>query len=312
MYGFKGADRLLGQAGRDDLYGFEGRDDIYGQGGNDKLSGGDGMDRLLGEIGSDTLKGGNSRDYLFNGPGDDKLVGGPDESYDELYMAWSDAEGDDLFDGGKGADLYILGYQRFSDWGHATISDSDIDPMPGQSVSVGDTLDTSGAYSLRGLTITLSPGPGPEVTDSEGTNTVEWSGPGEFLRVDGGNGDDTITGDEWPNVLRGWAGTNTIDGGGGNDVVNSSDNGGSLSGGDDNDSLAGYRSAILRGDNGNDHIVVGGAAFGMPSALTSSVEGGAGDDNIEALNGSPDIIDCGDGTDTATFDADLDTLRNCE
>jgi hypothetical protein len=38
----------------------------------------------------------------------------------------------------------------------------------------------------------------------------------------------------------------------------------------------------------------------------------AGNDEIRARNGSPDTIDCGDGTDTVTFDAGVDKLTNCE
>jgi serralysin len=137
MYGFKGDDRLLGEGGNDDLYGFDGRDGLLGGAGADKLSGSDGIDNLVGEGGPDFLNGGNAKDYLYNGLGNDKVFGGPDGSSDELHMAWRDARGDDLFNGGDGADLYILGRDRYSNWGHATISDSDANPAPGQSVSGG-------------------------------------------------------------------------------------------------------------------------------------------------------------------------------
>jgi hypothetical protein len=299
IYAFKGDDKLFGRAARDDLYGFEGRDEVYGQEGNDKLSGADGGDYLNGSSGSDFLNGGNSGDALEGGIGDDEVYGGPDESNDEVFVTGGD--GDDLLDGGKGNDTYYF-WVSFSHpetgW-HATISDSDINPAPGQDVSSGDKLD----FELwwKDLTITLSPGPGPEVTDAKGTSTIQWSAPGEFYSVYGGGGDDVMTGDEWPNRLMGSGGSDTINGGGGNDVLYSgiarccgaADSSGSIGGGD-----------------GDDQIMVGSDDAG--SGITSQVEGGAGDDNIKALNGSPDNIDCGDGTDTATFDADLDTLTNCE
>jgi Ca2+-binding RTX toxin-like protein len=157
----------------------------------------------------------------------------------------------------------------------------------------------------------LSPGPGPEVTDNTGTNTAEWSVAGEFFRVDTGYGDDTITGDAWRNVLLGREGTNTINGRGGNDNVISDGNGGSLSGGDGNDLLMGQRGATLRGGNGNDVIYALSSPNDPPPVLTSYAEGGAGDDEISAQNASPDVIDCGDGTDTVTYDA-MDTVTNCE
>ena len=110
-----------------------------------------------------------------------------------------------------------------------------------------------------------------------------------------------------------WAhrGANTIEGKAGDDVVRSSGNGGSLSGGDGNDTLNGYRDATVRGGNGND-LISAGSPSGSASAPTSDVGGGTGNDEIEAQNASPDIIDCGDGTDTVAFDAGLDTVINFE
>jgi Ca2+-binding RTX toxin-like protein len=310
MYGFKGEDSLLGEGGNDDLYGFDGRDVIIGDAGADKVSGSDGIDSLSGGGGPDSLNGGNGVDYLYNGPGNDRVFGGPDGSSDELYMAGRDAGGDDLFNGGDGADAYLLGYYPYNNWGHATISDSDANPAPGQSVTRGDSIGAD-MYSSKDLTISLSPGPGPEVTDNRGTNTVEWSAAGEFFRVYGGEGDDTITGDGWRNVLFGEGGTNTISGRGGNDNVISDGNGGSLSGGDGNDLLSGFRAATLRGGNGDDVIYPMSSPDDPPPVLTSYTEGGAGDDEISAQNASPDVIDCGDGTDTVTYD-EMDTVTNCE
>lgn len=77
---------------------------------------------------------------------------------------------------------------------------------------------------------------------------------------------------------------------------------------DGDDYLDNGHDGTLRGGNGNDHI----RAVAVYSGSQSDVQGGAGDDNIEAHNGVGDIIDCGDGTDTVTFDAGLDTVTNCE
>jgi Ca2+-binding RTX toxin-like protein len=93
--------------------------------------------------------------------------------------------------------------------------------------------------------------------------------------------------------------------------VNSDDDGGTLGGGDGNDNIAGHRGATLLGGVGNDHMIVEGADLEPSSSLSPKVQGGAGDDDIQARNGSPDTIDCDDGTDTVTFDA-MDTVTNCE
>ena len=297
MYGFKGDDRLFGRAARDDLYGFDGSDAIYGQAGNDKVSGSDGRDSLDGSRGSDSLNGGNNPDYLDGGAGDDEMYGGSDESNDTFVVV--DGDGTDLLNGGKGDDTYDFegSFSRPGAGWHATISDSGVNPSSDQAVSAGDKLDFG--IWWRDLTIHLSPGPGPEVTDNAGNSTIQWSAPGEIYSVFGGEGDDVITGDKWANRLMGWEGSDTISGGDGNDVLYSStnlccyfDTGGSIGGG-----------------SGNDLIVVANEGT---DTVTSQVEGGAGDDDIRARNLSPDNIDCGDGTDTVTFDAGIDTLTNCE
>jgi Ca2+-binding RTX toxin-like protein len=96
-------------------------------------------------------------------------------------------------------------------------------------------------------------------------------------------------------------GSDTMSGGGGNDVLYSNSN---LCCGDYD------RSGSIGGGNGNDLIIV--ASYETGSSITSRAQGGAGDDDIRARNGSPDVIDCGEGTDTVTFDAGMDTLSNCE
>ena len=310
IYGLKGDDALFGRPGRDDLYGFEGGDIAYGGAGSDKLFGGDGRDDLNGEADSDSLNGGDSWDYLDGGGGNDSVFGGRDGASDSI-VTYGGYGGRDLLNGAGGADWYSFESVYATPnagWGHVTISDSDTNPAPGQGVSSGDELSFPRWYWP--LTITLSPGSGPEVSDAKTSSTIQWSGAGEIHKVTGTGGDDTIIGDQWANRLLGAQGANTIEGRAGDDVVRSSGNGGSQSGGDGNDTLSGFRGATLRGGNGND-LISAGSPSGSTSAPTSDVGGGAGNDEIEAQNGSPDIIDCGEGTDTVTYDA-ADTVTNCE
>ncbi|HEX2742728.1 MAG TPA: hypothetical protein VHM69_19970 [Rubrobacter sp.] len=112
--------------------------------------------------------------------------------------------GDDLLAGDEGRDIYLFGTPTDPGWGNDTISDSD--PTPGGGVNV---LSFAGVDGNRNVTVTLSPG--PEATD--GTNAVEWVDAGDFRKVVGGSGDDVITGDEWPNIIDGGFGANTINGG---------------------------------------------------------------------------------------------------
>lgn len=211
MYGFKGDDRLFGRGARDDLYGFDGRDNIYGQAGNDKVSGSNGGDSLYGGTGPDFLNGGNNADDLDGGPGNDEVFGGPGE-YSDTFYNWDGNGGDDLLDGGGGGDWYIFWYsfsRPNAGWGHTTISDSDINPDPGQTGTSRDTLDFEVWW--RDLTIDLSPDAGSEVTDTTGESTIRWSERGEFYRVISGSGDDIVEAkDGFPNTIDCGEGTDTI------------------------------------------------------------------------------------------------------
>lgn len=126
-------------------------------------------------------------------------------------------------------------------------------------------------YSAEtGLTVRLSPGDGPEATD--GTNTVEWAEPHEFYGVLGSEADDTISGDDNPNVIYGGRGADTISGGGTSDD--------------------------LYGGGGDDELFAdGGGPYG------DDLSGGKGDDALEGSDGSTQFhFGPGWGHDTITGD----------
>ena len=201
LYAFRGSDLLFGNGGRDDLYGFRGYDALRGGDGSDKLGGGPDKDELYGNGGPDVLNGGNTGDYMQGGDGNDKLFAGSGGT------AYASTES---LDGGRGADLLSGGpgfeyYHFYPGFGNDTISDSDANAI----IFHGSQED---------LSIRLSAGPGPEASD--GTNSVEW-GDSIKIRLVGGSGDDTITGDYRSNDLAGSGGSDTINGGRGNDTLSS-------------------------------------------------------------------------------------------
>ena len=120
--------------------------------------------------------------------------------------------------------------------------------------------------------------------------------------LDGGAGDDTLTG--------GLADNNTLLGGDGDDQINGrSGHGSTIHGGAGDDTIAGgggndklYGEAgndSLDGDNGDD-LLDGGP--GQDQLKGDSVATDAGNDTIEAADGERDIVSCGYGTDVADVD----------
>jgi Ca2+-binding RTX toxin-like protein len=112
IYGFFGADRLIGGSGKDEIFGGMGDDVITGAAGDDYLEGGEGKDTLDGAEGNDALFGKGDDDVLLGAAGDDLLAGGLGDDVliggdgnDELRGA----RGKDELDGGVGNDQLFGG-----------------------------------------------------------------------------------------------------------------------------------------------------------------------------------------------------------
>src|SRR4051794_2125143 len=91
----------------------------------------------------------------------------------------------------------------------------------------------------------VSPGPGVDYGTS-GNDTMNDSGSGVGLTIYGGDGNDTITGTAYDDIIYGAGGSDTIHGGGGNDIIY----------GDNNDSVcdSGSWADTIYGDTGDDTI----------------------------------------------------------
>ena len=125
--------------------------------------------------------------------------------------------------------------------------------------------------------------------------------------LSGGDGNDTLNGNDGGDALNGNLGDDTLNGGAGNDTLSGSDgndalNGNvgddTLSGGDGNDKLNGGDGVnTLRGGDGDDTL------DREPAPRTPAhrrprrrhLVGGAGDDQIVAIDGFADTITCGAG-----------------
>jgi Ca2+-binding RTX toxin-like protein len=184
--------KCVGTDRPDLMKGTRGLDAMYGRDKGDTLKGFGEGDALLGQMGDDTLLGGARQDFVIGGLDDDTLRGG-----DAL-------------------DIY---YFERSEWGQDTISEV----SPRNIVRLPDGENFGGTITT---TLNSDSGPVPEVTNSENTSTVNWSG-SVISIVIGSTGNDTITGNDAANDIFDGEGRetdrDTISGAGGDDLIDVQD-----------------------------------------------------------------------------------------
>jgi VCBS repeat-containing protein len=156
---------------------------------------------------------------------------------------------------------------------------------------------------------TINGGSGNDVvTGTTGNDTIN-GGNGNDL-VDGGDGDDVISGGNGADTLIGGRGNDNLDGGNGNDVLDGGVGNNQLFGGNGNDILqAGDRNNMMDGGNGDDVLSAGNGNNALTGGngndtLTvgngdNSLSGGNGNDILSAGNGN-NALAGGDGNDTLT------------
>jgi Ca2+-binding RTX toxin-like protein len=205
----KGNFDLFGDAG-DDTLTLVGQSSgtLIGGDGNDTVVGGPVRDNVIGGNGNDRLRGGGGDDELFAGPGDDFLAG--EDGNDDLF---GEAGNDDLF-GGLGNDSVIGG--DGNDTFNALVSKDGADSFSGGAGT--DTANYGARQFGAGTVLTVSlDGVANDGEPNEGDNMAT-----DVENVNGAVGQNRITGNSGPNVLRGGQSSDTIqavDGISGNDTV---------------------------------------------------------------------------------------------
>ena len=185
---------------------------LFGGAGNDTLTGGSGNDLLFGQAGADTLNGEAGNDLLFGGDGKDILTGGPgnDQVFGEAgndIMIWNPGDGSDTFEGGAGDDIALVnggnGAETFTITANGTrVRFDGVSPAP-FSLDIGTTES-----------LVLHAGAGNDtITASNGLSSLIG------LTLDGGDGNDTITGGDGADQLIGGTGNDLVAGGRGNDTA---------------------------------------------------------------------------------------------
>ncbi len=240
-----------------------GNDVLSGGTGDDFLDGGDGNDTLIGGAGNDTLRGGAAGlDLHYGGDGDDVII---------IDRA-SDIVAGERYDGGAGQDSLILNFNTDGDLSGVTLAGIEsltqsyfnfdteltaaqlnaVTSISGQSF----TLTTGGNVSMTGAAINTQifnladAGTGFNLTGS--TQTY-------LITVNGGAGDDRITGGAMADTLNGGGGADVLTGGAGNDIIN-----------------GGLGADVMRGGAGDD-------VFTVDNSGDNVVEGsGGGNDSIFA------------------------------
>jgi Ca2+-binding RTX toxin-like protein len=208
--------------------------------------------------------------------------------------------------------------------GHgATCSAAGIDQV---RINVADGDDAVyGYYTTAPLIVDAGAG-NDTVVAGQGTNTIfggegndalttTASGIPQSSTFDGGPGDDVITALEGRDTTRGnphggvfFTGVrDQITCGDGNDVAKVDRLDTLAPGCEDVTTFVDFATVLLRGTPGKDVIRAPRVAY-----RNYSIEAGAGNDRIDAVNGARDVVDCGRGHDAVVADRTDRVARNCE
>ncbi|MCI4645645.1 MAG: hypothetical protein MRY64_12770, partial [Hyphomonadaceae bacterium] len=297
---------ITGAGGDDTITGNSRNNTVWGRVGNDIIDGAGGLDSLYGDWGNDTLIGGAGADSLYGEMDDDLLQGGEDD--DQLFGGY----GNDRLEGGLGAD------SMFGEAGNDTIVlDTDDIRVDGNGIALDmggagfDTLEL--AAGTRFVTNRLSLYGFEGFIGAELNDRVRGDLSDVNYRLEGGAGDDELTGNNGDDVLIGGAGSDLLLGNGGDDrlVIDTDDilrdsNGAIDIGGagfdtlviaDDSrfvtNGLAAYGLEGFEGGSANDRV------RGNLNTVDYVLNGGAGDDELSGRGGNDTLIG-GLGSDTLT------------
>ncbi len=264
LAGGKGDDYLDAGFGGGMVSGGEGNDTLK-SGGDATLDGGDGNDFLEGGPGSTDFVGGDGFDTInyanaeifkgkgisYTGAGVVFSDGGYQDTYSSIEKVIGSAFDDDItdaddsmhLDGGAGKDFISGG--KGDDWINGGAGVDTLDGGEGT-----DTLSFEGAAVAVNVTLgaagTEKIGAGGEAAGDKFKN---------FENIVGGNGGDTLTGNELNNILYGGLGKDNITGADGNDRILGAEDNDTINGGIGDDLLDGGAGAdSITGNTGFDTV----------------------------------------------------------
>ena len=278
----------------DTLRGSDGRDTLIGDAGNDFAVGDLGDDLIITGIGDDTGYGGGGNDTIFGEEGNDFLAGqGGRDSIDggdgEDELIWRGiGDGVDTLLGGNGGDLVSV-----------NASDAANTINIGQDIMRRLTVTEGNASVVIDPTVSSVRVNGGQGADTITVNNVSLIGLSE-LQLNGDSGDDMIDASS-TNLgllrleLAGGIGNDTLFGSQGGDLINGDENEDSINGnggddvinGDDDILTGGDGNDSVNGNDGNDNILGG---LGDDVLDNDFADGGAGNDTVIGGFGNDALI----------------------
>jgi Ca2+-binding RTX toxin-like protein len=291
-------------------------------------SGNDDANVIVGNAGANAINAGAGNDVIAGGQGDDTLDGG---AGDDIYF-YNQGEGRDLVTDASGTDTLRFGSGITLD----SVAARTV-VVNGQNRVLVSILGADGQETVQGVEFAAGASNGGpierfEFTDSTG-QVIQSSTLSQLLvtsrTLNGGNGNDVLTGDRSDDTI--WAsngndtvygragrdklygdnGADKLFGEGGDDLLDGGNDSDELWGGAGNDRLDGGNGAdLLAGGTGNDKLYGGNDSDAM--------DGGAGDDLLDGSNGDDamyagagdDTLDGGNGSDNMAAGAGNDTISS--
>ena len=333
VIGSSHGDHLSGGGGNDALYGRDGDDTLDGGGDDDELDGGGGNDALYGRDGDDTLDGGGDDDELDGGGGYDIIIGGgdsrPEDSGSSDYSASSEDSGGDSYSGsatasaqaGSGTPPALAPASAAPTPDSAVASDSSTPnaqagsgspPAAAAPIPVPATASAAPAGASPGTGDTVSyeeETEGFRIDLDEARSDVDIDGDGSADQTTGtarrGDGEDAPSADA--EIEDHLLGIENVEGSQASDVVSGDSGSNYLSGNDGDDAISGRDgNDTLVGGEGDDTLDGGGGRDVLVDGVgDDTIAAGDDDDTIFATDDDGhDVIDGGEGTDTAVYSGD--------
>lgn len=332
VLGGSGNDTLQGGPSDDLMNGGEGNDLINGNGGNDTIFGGSGVDTINGGEGNDSIDGQGGADVIDAGNGDDIFVWRGASSGNDTVTNASGADGVQItLDGSSnvvtiGQSAIPLGgiysFLQVTDGGATLTVDSSVAQVTVDGGNGDDTITVNDIDRVCRGAVIVRGGNGDDLLTGLNAKIGQMR-----LRMEGGNGNDTLVGTSGDDTLSGDAGIDRIKaglgddlvlGGAGIDTINGEGGNDTLIGGDGSDTLVGDGADTLFGDAGNDSLIGDqGNDILSGGEGDDTANGGDGNDTINGDNGNDsllggsalDSITGGDGDDTLDGGRNDDALN---